>query len=256
MIIRSACVRTVPFLLSILVFASIVEAHSITKEVTSTYPLKADGSIDLSNINGTVHIEAWDKDVVEIHAVKSTQDKESTLDQVSINVEAKPDALSISTLYPGESGAEVAVDYTIHVPRHAHLNHLSTVNGTLRVTASESIGDLHTVNGNIEIYGGSGNIHAHTTNGNVYLEWKRASDASGASAETTNGSVLLAIPANTRANLEAHCRNGSFSTELPFVMKGEEEPRVLHGKLGRGGVPILLGTVNGAIRVVELKAAI
>ena len=56
MIIRSACVRTVPFLLSILVFASIVEAHSITKEVTSTYPLKADGSIDLSNINGTVHI--------------------------------------------------------------------------------------------------------------------------------------------------------------------------------------------------------
>jgi hypothetical protein len=39
-------------------------------------------------------------------------------------------------------------------------------------------------------------------------------------------------------------------------MNGEAEPRVLHGKLGRGGVPILLGTVNGAIRIVELKAAI
>jgi DUF4097 and DUF4098 domain-containing protein YvlB len=255
--IRSAYGRTVLSLLAISAFASAAAlAHSVTKEVTTTYPLNAEGSIDLSNVNGTVHIEAWDKDAVEIHAVKTTQDKESTLDQVSINVDAKPDALSISTRYPEESGAEVAVDYTIHVPRRAHLNHLSTVNGTLRVTASEGIGDLYTVNGNIEIYAGSGNVHAHTTNGNVYMEWKRAADANGAVAETTNGSVLLAIPANTRASLEARCRNGSFSTELPFIMHVEEEPRVLHGKLGHGGVPIHLGTVNGAIRVVELKAAI
>lgn len=255
--IRSAYGRTVLALWTISGFTSAAaQAHSVTKEITTTYPLNAEGSIDLSNVNGTVRIEAWDKDIVEIRAVKSTQDKESTLDQVSINVDAKPDALSISTHYPGESGVEVAVDYTIHVPRKAHLNHLSTVNGTLRVTASEGIGDLRTVNGNIEIFGGSGNIHAHTTNGNVYLEWKRAADASGAVAETTNGSVLLAVPANTRANLEARCRNGSFSSELPLIMQGEDEPRVLHGKLGRGGVPIHLGTVNGAIRVVELKAAI
>jgi DUF4097 and DUF4098 domain-containing protein YvlB len=130
------------------------------------------------------------------------------------------------------------------------------VNGTLSVTEAEGIGDLHTVNGNIEIYGGSGNVHAHTTNGNVYLEWRRATDANSAVAETTNGSVLLAIPAHTRASLEARCRNGSFSTELPFRMVGDEQLRVLHGRLGRGGIPIHLGTVNGAIRVVELKAAI
>lgn len=232
------------------------ECCAVTKEVTTTYPLKPDGSFDLKNVNGTVRIEAWDKDVVEVRAVKTTQDKESALDQVTIDVDAKPDALSISTRYPEEGGVEVAVDYTIHVPRHAHLNHLSTVNGTLSVTESEGIGDLHTVNGNIEIYGGSGNVHARTTNGDVYLEWKHAADAHGAVAETTNGSVLLAIPADTKASLEARCRNGSFSSDLPFRMMGEDEPRVLHGRLGRGGVPIHLGTVNGAIRVVELKAAI
>jgi DUF4097 and DUF4098 domain-containing protein YvlB len=255
--LRSAYSRTALTLLAISAFASAaVEATSVSKEITTTYPLKSEGSIDLSNVNGTVRIEAWDKDIVEIRAVKTTQDKESSLDQVSINVDAKPDALSISTKYPGENGVEVAVDYTIHVPRKAHLNHLSTVNGTLRVTDSEGIGDLRTVNGNIEIYGGSGNVHAHTTNGNVYLEWRKAADTNGAVAETTNGSVLLAIPANTRANLEARCRNGSFSTDLPLIMRGEDEPRVLHGKLGHGGVPIHLGTVNGAIRVVELKAAI
>ena len=148
------------------------ECRAVTKEVTTTYPLKADGSFDLKNVNGTIRIEAWDKDVVEVRAVKTTQDKESALDQVTIDVDAKPDSLSISTRYPEEGGVEVAVDYTIHVPRHAHLNHLSTVNGTLSVTEAEGIGDLHTVNGNIEIYGGSGNVHARTTNGNVYMEWK------------------------------------------------------------------------------------
>jgi hypothetical protein len=253
--IRSAY-QIVGLALLLALFSAKAESRSVTKEVTTSYPLNAGGSFDLSNVNGTVRIEAWDKDVVEVRAVKSTQDKESALDQVSIDVDAKPDALSISTRYPQEGGVEVAVDYTIHVPRRAHLNHLSTVNGTLRVTESEGIGDLHTVNGNIEIYGGSGNVHAHTTNGNVYLEWKRAPQTNGAVAETTNGSVLLAIPANTRASLEARCRNGSFSSELPFVMQGDEQPRVVHGKLGRGGVPIHLGTVNGAIRVVELKAAI
>ncbi len=253
--IRSAY-QIVGLALLLALFSAQAESRSVTKEVTTSYPLNAGGSFDLSNVNGTVRIEAWDKDVVEVRAVKSTQDKESALDQVSIDVDAKPDALSISTRYPQEGGVEVAVDYTIHVPRRAHLNHLSTVNGTLRVTESEGIGDLHTVNGNIEIYGGSGNVHAHTTNGNVYLEWKRAPQTNGAVAETTNGSVLLAIPANTRASLEARCRNGSFSSELPFVMQGDEQPRVVHGKLGRGGVPIHLGTVNGAIRVVELKAAI
>lgn len=253
--IRSAH-HAIGLALLVMGLSATAECRSVSKEVTTTYPLKSDGSFDLSNVNGTVKIEAWDRDVVEVRAVKTTQDKESALDQVSIDVDAKPDALSISTRYPQEGGVEVAVDYTIHVPRRAHLNHLSTVNGTLQVTESQGVGDLHTVNGNIEIYGGSGNVHAHTTNGNVYLEWKRAADANGAVAETTNGSVLLAIPANTRANLEARCRNGSFSTELPFIMRGDDEPRVLRGRLGRGGVPIHLGTVNGAIRVVELKAAI
>jgi hypothetical protein len=228
----------------------------VTREITRTYPLHADGSFELNNVNGTVRIEAWDKDEVEVRAVKSTPDREALLDMVAIDVDSKPDALSISTRYPQEEGVEVAVDYLIHVPRHAQLNHVNNVNGTLRVVSSESVGELHTVNGNIEVYEGSGNVRAHTTNGNVYLELKRANDSRGASAETTNGSVLLAVPADMPADLEARCMNGNFSSELPVVMRGAEQPRVLHGKLGHGGAPIHLSTVNGAIRVVALRSTV
>ena len=112
------------------------------------------------------------------------------------------------------------MDYVIHVPRSTRLNHVNNINGTLRIFSSESLGDLHTVNGNIEIYESSGDVHAHTTNGNIYVELKHASDARGASAETTNGSVLLAIPVDMPAELDARCMNGSFSSELPLVIEG------------------------------------
>jgi DUF4097 and DUF4098 domain-containing protein YvlB len=171
-------------------------------------------------------------------------------------VNSTPDNLSISTRYPSEEGVEVAVEYTVHVPRRILLKHINTVNGTLRVKDLDSLGDLHTVNGNIEVYESSGDLHAHTTNGNVYVELRNPSVSHATQAETTNGSVLLAIPANSQADLEARCMNGSFSTDLPFVMEGAIQPRVLHGRLGKGGSPIRLGTVNGAIRVVALRSTI
>jgi hypothetical protein len=265
-------------------------ASGVTREFTKTYPLRPDGSFTLSNVNGTVRIEGWDREEVKVRAVKTTPDKESFLDLVAIDIDARPDALTISTRYPQEGGVEVAVDYVIHVPRHAHLNLVNNINGTLRVINSGSVGELHTVNGNIEVYEGSGNIHARTTNGNVYVELRhladargvaprssvctppgsslarssntninarmRSADSRGVSAETTNGSVLLAIPADSSADLEARCMNGSFSSDLPMVMKGAEQPRTVHGRLGRGGAPIHLGTVNGTIRVVALPTAI
>jgi Toastrack DUF4097 len=227
-----------------------------SQEITKTYPMRPDGSFELNNVNGTVRIEGWDKDEVEVRAVKTTPDKQSLLDLVAIDIEATPEALSVSTRYPQQEGVEVAVDYVIHVPRHVQLSHVNNINGTLRIYSSESLGELHTVNGNIEVYESSGNMHAHTTNGNIYAELKSPGDARGASAETTNGSVLLAIPVDLPANLEARCMNGSFSSDLPMVMQGAAQPRTVHGMLGHGGAPIHLGTVNGTIRVVALRSTV
>jgi Toastrack DUF4097 len=245
---------TLGLLLGVALFAPFCFGGS--QEITRTFPMRPDGSFELNNVNGTVRIEGWDKDEVEVRAIKSTPDKQSLLDLVAIDIEAKPNALSVSTRYPQQEGVEVAVDYVIHVPRHVQLSHVNNINGTLRVFRSESLGELHTVNGNIEVYESSGNVRAHTTNGNVYVELKHANDARGAYAETTNGSVLLAIPVDLPADLEARCMNGSFSSELPMVMKGAAQPRTVHGQLGHGGAPIHLGTVNGAIRVVALRSTV
>lgn len=235
-------------------------SFAISKEFNQVYPLQPGGSFELQNVNGTVEVQGWDRDDVEIHAVKTAKQKESDLERVSIEVDAKPDDVSIVTRYPQNEGVEVAVEYTVHVPRSAHVEHLGTVNGTLRVAGVDQVEDLHTVNGNIEVYEGGGSVHAHTTNGNVHLELahfaRDAREKSGASAETTNGSVVLAVPSDTQADLEARCLNGNFYSELPLVLESTLRPRETHGKLGNGGAPIRLHTVNGGIQVVVLRSTV
>lgn len=244
------------FLTLVLAMASAAPCFAISKEFDQTYPLQAGGSFELQNVNGTVDVQTWDRDEVEVHAVKTAKHHESDLELVSIDVDAKPDSVSVSTRYPQNEGVDVAVEYVVHVPRRAHVEHLGTVNGSLRVAGVEAVEELRTVNGNIEVYEGGGNVHAHTTNGNVHLELLHVQDKDGAIAETTNGSVLLAIPAGMQANLEARCLNGSFFSELPLALESSQRPRETHGKLGKGGVPIRLHTINGGIRVVALRSTV
>jgi Toastrack DUF4097 len=240
----------------ILATASAVPCFAISKEFDQTYPLQPGGSFELQNVNGTVEVQTWDRNEVEVRAVKTAKRKESDLDLVSIDVDVKRDSVSVTTRYPQNEGVEVAVEYVVHVPHCAHVEHLGTVNGTLRIAGVEAVEDLRTVNGNIEVYEGGGSVRARTTNGNVHLELLHTLDKNGAVAETTNGSLLLAVPADTQADLEARCLNGSFSSELPLSLASTQGPRETHGKLGKGGVPIRLRTVNGGIRVVALRSTV
>jgi hypothetical protein len=248
--------RTAVLFILALAVGSAAPGFAKSKDFNHSYPLQPGGSFELQNVNGPVQVEGWDRDVIEIHAVKIAKDKESDLDRVSIEVDAKPNDVSVITRYPQNEGVEVAVEYTIRVPHGAHVEHIGTVNGTLKIAGVESVEELRTVNGNIEVYEGGGSVHAHTTNGNVHLELTRALDEKGMAAETTNGSVLLAVPQDTQANLEARSLNGSFYSELPFSQEAAVRPREMRGKFGKGGAPIHLNTVNGGIQIVILRSTV
>lgn len=243
-------------LLSLALAIAAVPGFAISKEFNQTYSLQPGGTFDLQNVNGTVEVQGWDRDVVEVHALKTAKVRESDLERVSIDVSAKPSGVSIQTRYPQDEGVEVAVEYLIHVPHGAKVEHLGTVNGTLRVAGVDEVDDLRTVNGNIEVYEANSDVRAHTTNGNVRLELAHLHGVTATVAETTNGSVVLALPSNSEADLEARCLNGNFQSELPFALESTLKPREIHGKLGRGGSPIKLHTINGAIRVVALRTTV
>ena len=241
---------------ALILSAAAVPGFGITKDFNQSYPLEPGGSFELQNVNGAVEVQGWDRNEVEVQAVKTARRNQADLDRVMIDVDAKPKSVAVSTRYPQDEGVEVSVEYTVHVPRGAHVEHVGTVNGTLRVAGVADLDDLHTVNGDIEVYGGGGNVHARTTNGNLHLELTHVRGASGTTAETTNGSVFLAVPSNIHADLEALCLNGNFLSELPLRVEGSLRPRETRGKLGRGGMPIHLRTINGGIRVVALRSTV
>lgn len=247
--------RTILFV-ALLSAAWALPGAAFSGDFHQTFPLQPGGTFDLQNVNGAVEVQGWDRDEVEITAVKTAKENNADLNRVSIEVDAKPGAVSVATRYPQNEAVEVAVEYTVHVPHGTHIAHLVTVNGTLRISGVEGIDELRTVNGNIEVYEGGGAVHAHVTNGNVRLELAHLREKDSTVAETTNGSVLLAIPSDTQADLETRCLNGSFSSEIPVAMESSLRPREMHGKLGRGGTPIRLRTVNGGIRIVLLRSTV
>ena len=152
-------------LLMLVLAVAAVPGFAISKEFDKTYPLQPGGSFELQNVNGTVEVQGWDRDQVEVRAVKTAKHNEADLERVSIDVTAKPDAVSVTTRYPQDEGVEVAVEYVIHVPYGAHVGHLGTINGSLRITGVPEVEDLHTVNGNIEVFDGGGNVHSYAVCG-------------------------------------------------------------------------------------------
>jgi hypothetical protein len=132
---------------------------SYTEEFHKTYPLSAQGRVEIENLNGAVHVSGWDRDEVKVDAVKTAWSKER-LDEARIEIHADQNDISIRTEYPGhdhtfnfgndgEHNNPANVEYTITVPRQARLDEVKLINGRLdvqnvsgEVRAPASMGDF------------------------------------------------------------------------------------------------------------------
>ena len=216
------------------------------------YPLPAGGTFLLENVNGSIEVDGWNRDEVEVRAVKVAKTGSPDLSQVQIDVQSLPSRLLVHTRYPQGEGAEVAVEYHIYVPSRILLSNVETVNGSVLVHGIEGRGELHSVNGNVEVLKSAGRFSAKTTNGNVRLELSELGDGAPMNVETVNGSVVLGLPASARANLRVLNLNGDFSSELPVTSTTTSAgARAFRGKLGLGGGEISVRTINGTIRLIR-----
>ena len=232
-------------------FLAALSAFATTERVFErTYPLQSGGEFVLENVNGSVHVEGWDRNEVEVCAVKTAQNDPRDVDRVEIEVESQPSKVDVHTRYPGGQGAGVAVEYHIHVPNRVLLGSVHTVNGSLIVRGVDGGGELRSVNGDVEVLESSGRFNAKTTNGNLHLELREVGDGAPMNLETVNGSVELGLPWDARADLNVRNMNGDLYSEFPVTsttaLPGSQ---AFHGRLGRGGSEISVRTVNGGIRL-------
>lgn len=226
----------------------------VTEEFHHTYPLAADGRIDLQNINGAVHITAWDQNEVKVDAVKRAHDN-NRLKNIEICVNANNDSISIETHYRehdedwnGEHNNPGSVEYTLTVPRKARLDEIKLINGSLEVAGVQ--GEVHAscINGRLMARGLGGEARLATVNGKLDANFERA--AARVELSSVNGSIDLTLPSDTKASIEADTVHGGIDND--FGLHANDHRFVGHdlrGELGGGGAEIRLNNVNGTIDI-------
>ncbi len=232
-----------------LALASVPAHAEVREEFHKSYPLKADGTVGLKNLNGGVTVIAWDKNEVQVDAVK-TADEQSKLAEAKIEVTAGSSAIDIRTKYPERNQNNPAtVTYTLHIPKMAHLDKIEVVNGGISVEGVQGGVRATSVNGEVRAKNASGGLDLHSVNGQVFAELQ--SYGHPVDLSTVNGGVELRLPSDVKAEIEASTVHGGISNQfnIPLnkhrFMPGGE----LRAKLGDGGAKMKLSTVNGGIDI-------
>jgi DUF4097 and DUF4098 domain-containing protein YvlB len=228
------------------------KASDYKEEFHKSYPLTADGRISLKNINGGVTVTAWDKNEVQVDAIKSANSQEK-LTEAKIEVTAGSSAIDIRTHYPEESHNNPAsIAYTLHVPRKARVDKIELVNGKISIEGVQ--GDIHasSVNGAVEATNADGEVHLSSVNGHVLAELQIPK--SPVNLETVNGGVDVRLASNAAAEISASTVHGGISNDFNIPVNRERwAGSELRARLGEGGPAIKLSTVNGGIHITRVS---
>jgi DUF4097 and DUF4098 domain-containing protein YvlB len=226
----------------------------VREEFHHTYPLAADGRIALENINGAVHITAWDRNEVKVDAVKRAHDEERLKD-MEIRVNASSSSISIETHYRDrhEDSSENhqnpgSVEYTLTVPRKARLDEIKLINGSLEVAGVQGQVRASCINGRLTARALGGEARLATVNGKLDANFERA--LAPVELSSVNGSIDLTLASDAKASIEANTVSGGIDND--FGLHANDHRFVGHdlrGELGGGGTEIKLNNVNGTIEI-------
>ncbi|MDR3746540.1 MAG: DUF4097 family beta strand repeat-containing protein [Acidobacteriota bacterium] len=245
---RKSAIAILGLLLALLL--AIPAYAEVTQEFHRTVPLSANGEVSLSNINGNVEITGWDRNEVQIDAVKKARDQQR-LDEARIEVEAGSTSVRIKTEYPhhGTNNNPATVHYTLHVPQNARIDKIDLVNGSLTVQKINGEIQASLTNGKARIDDLAGPVEISSVNGGIEANYASLNNVREIRLKSVNGSIQLGLPASPNADINASTVNGGLRTDFPLQVKGEFIGHHLSGTLGSGGTRIELENVNGSIRI-------
>lgn len=228
---------------------------SLTEELHQTYSIAPDGHVELSNINGDVHISSWDQNTVKLDAVKYADTKEQ-LDAASIDIDVGKDYLSIRTKYPdhdhtfnwGSRNNPASVEYTLKVPKTMNLDEINLVNGALDVAGTSGKVHASCVNGRLEAKDLSGEAKLSSVNGRLEASFDQLASNS-IELNSVNGGLEVTIPSDSNASVEASTVSGGIDNDFGLHVSHHFVGHNLDGELGNGGAHIHLSDVNGRISI-------
>lgn len=226
------------------------------EEFHETYTVENGTEVEIHNVNGRIEVSSWDKDYVDVYALKRTKRDRDELKRVSIEVTANS-VLEIKTKYhkynPDEDNffkrlssrffpacLKVSVDYTVKIPEHAALGKVRTVNGSVKIIETNGDTDVSTINGNVTVDRARGIVTAKTTNGNITV----SETAALRKARTVNGGINVTFPERIQCDSDISTVNGSVNLYAQFDMSAEIDFKTVNGSISAEGFSITIDTVS------------
>jgi DUF4097 and DUF4098 domain-containing protein YvlB len=248
----------------LVLFAHVASAATSRQTIDKTFDVRPGATVQLTNVNGRVTVKAWDQPRVKVVAVKqveaSRDQLQKAMNELQVEIQPRDGGLVINTRYPDEGtqlfdwlfGDDInaQVTYDVTVPRNMNVD-VENTNGGIYLSDVTGKHELDTTNGKISVERCSGSLDASTTNGGIEAELTRVSKGTPMRFETTNGRIVVAVPADFAADIDAATTNGSIRTDLPVATRRAGD-NSLRGTINGGGTSLRMRTTNGGISLKTL----
>jgi DUF4097 and DUF4098 domain-containing protein YvlB len=266
---------TLLLFISISVYASGYQKKDVIKK---QFDFPAHGSLKLHNRNGNIIIHSWDKQSIDMEAVKwvrstNTRRAEHFFSKLNVKIEKGPGMLSIVVEYPKKEfesrwgpDIEFKVDFELYVPREINLDiysrngeiDIEDIAGKARVNSRNGNINLNSVDGDMDIYSRNGKIkmadiygalEVETRNDDVTVDFRQVPLKDRVEISSRNGEIKIKFPQDFSAEISIETDSGEIKTHFPIMISGRIKKGLLQGKVNNGGVPVKISTRNGDIEL-------
>lgn len=231
------------------------DGPEVTEKFSKTYPLGARGTVEIANLNGSVQVEAWDKNEVSLEAEKFSREEDG-LKRIEIIVDASADRLVIKTKHHRDEdspwwskdrwSSNGGVRYRLKVPASLASFHAEVMNSNVTVAGVGCDVKIKSMNGRITASGLAGDTDLGTMNGAITATFASLQSGQSIRLDTMNGSCRVNVPHDASASLRASSMNGGISCDLPITIE-KSGRHTLRGTIGQGGASITLHSMNGGL---------
>ncbi len=223
-----------------------------------TLPLSPGGVVQVENTRGSIHIEGWDREEVNIMAENpsgypfrpgmawlrsSYRPPEIELDRFEDFITVKPERL--------EGEEEDTIDFFIRVPRFVECKRLFTRNGDITITDVFGRASVEVETGDIEVLNFSGSLSLMTREGTITVELYDLHPDDVITLWVEQGDLIVYLQPEVNASIEGATPSGELKSAFDGETRLEGDDFFL--QLGTEGAKLSLTTGEGNIMIEKIK---
>ena len=186
------------------------DENGFVERIEQYYEVKPDGSLTLNAEIGSVQVDSWTNDGMEIRIEKRVRARleeraRSAFDEIEVVLSQRDNDVRIEVVDDGSLSffrKRASVEITVRVPEFCTLD-LKTVDGSIEVEDMKGPVTVSAVDGDIEIGPADSQINAGTTDGNIEI-----ADVKGSiTASAVDGDIEIR---NTQGTVNADAVDGNI----------------------------------------------